>query len=249
MADNGSSVSLVSGDVNFTGNIKGATRSQKRMNNLSPQSAMANPQISLEDEYSLFHLPEKIDLRKKSEIRYRFINKNRVPYKRVYHISHLLNRYKYNTETKTEKIPVYVRLELIAEDIVDFQIPAGSYKVYNKNKDMLTYIGTDENGISQKMDEIKLEIGKSHNILCTFNLKGYEINRDIGEAIINATFENHKDETIKIDWIENFSDGRWEILEASDDYKQLNAFSTEFKVTIGPKSKKELYFKARIEKK
>ena len=30
---NGSSVSLVSGDVNFTGNIKGTTRTQKRMSN------------------------------------------------------------------------------------------------------------------------------------------------------------------------------------------------------------------------
>ena len=82
-----------------------------------------------------------------------------------------------NQEAQSQNIPVYVRLELKAEDISRFQLPSGSYMVYEQNDGTLTYIGVGISAIAEGTDNIKLETGKTQDILCTFTIKGYEINR------------------------------------------------------------------------
>ena len=51
------------------------------------------PQINKENEYAIFSIPEKITLHKDSEIRYKFLDNNTIPFKNIYHITHSLNRY------------------------------------------------------------------------------------------------------------------------------------------------------------
>ena len=172
-----------------------------------------------------------------------------INYNKVYHITHSLNHYRYNKYSNTEKIPVHVRLELIAQNIGDFQLPSGSYKVYNKQDDNLTYIGTDIYGISQKEDKIKLEIGKTQDIVCTFNIDGHEVNRNTKEMQLSAIFQNYKTDPVQIIWIEKFSDGRWEILESNQDYTKIDAFHAEFTINLKANSKKEIQIKTRIQKK
>ena len=123
------------------------------------------------------------------------------------------------------------------------------YKVYNKQNENLTYIGTDIYGISQKKDKIKLEIGKTQDIVCTFNLQGHEINRNSGEFELNVIFQNYKNEAAQIIWTENFSDGRWDIIKSNHDYKWADAFQTEFIINLDANSKKEILITARIQKK
>ena len=81
-----------------------------------------------------------------------------------------------------------------------------------------------------------------------FTIKGYEISRDIGEAEMNAVFENRKNKDATVIWTENFSDGRWEIYKSNNDYKKIDAYSVQFNVKIQANSKEEVSFKARIEK-
>ena len=242
-------ISLVSGDVNFEKQGRGAVHSNKRMETARLMSNnMAPPKITETGEYSVFHLPEKINLMPKSQVWHQFISTNQIPYESIYHISHSLQRYRRNTEAQSEHIPVYVRLELKAEDIGHFQLPGGSYKVYEKNKETLTYIGVGTSAISEGADKVKLETGRTLDILCTFTIQGYKINRDVGEAEMNAVFENRKDKTITIVWTENFPDGRWNINKSSSNYERIDAYSAQFKVKIPANSKKEISFKARIEK-
>ena len=79
-------------------------------------------------------------------------------------------------------------------------------------------------------------------------MKEYEINRDNGEAQLNALFENHKTESVQISWIEKFSDGRWEITNSENKYVKLDAYRTEFTVKVPANSKKEVSFYAKMEK-
>ena len=39
---------------------------------------------------------------------------------------------------------------------------------------------------------------------------------------MSALFENRKDKIVEVIWIENFSDGRWDIFESSSDYEKLD---------------------------
>ena len=171
---------------------------------MSYNSDMPPPEVTETGEYSVFHLPDKINLSPKSQVRHQFVSKSEIPYESIYHISHSLQRYRRNTDAQSQNIPVYVRLELIAEDIGSFQLPSGSYKVYEQNDARLTYIGSGSSSIAEGTDKIKLETGRTQDILCTFTIQGYEISRDVGEAQMNAVFENRKDKTITVVWIEKF---------------------------------------------
>ena len=242
-------ISMVSGIVNFETLESASSFTNNRIKTTtSYNNNLTTPIITETDEYSVFHLPNKINLTPKSQIRHQFVSRNQVPYYNIYHISHFLQRSHRSTEAQTKKIPVNVRLELHAEDIGDFQLPGGSYKVYEQNNDTLTYVGAGTASITKGSDKIKLETGKTRDILCTFTIKDYEIHRNLGEAEINAVFENRKDETISVVWIEKFSDSRWDIYKSSNDYERLDAYTAQFNIIIPANSKEKVSFNARIEK-
>jgi len=190
------------------------------------------PETSESEEYVLFNIPGKIDLTAKSQIRHKFVTKNKLPYNTIYHISHSLRRYRRNTPAQTTDIPVFVRYELLAKNIGDFQIPGGIFNVYEKENGNLTYVGAGASGIAEGDDKIKLEIGKTHDILCTFTIQGYKVSKDRGKADLEAVFENRKDEIVTIEWIEQFSDGRWDITNSNLKFEQLDAYRALFKVEV-----------------
>ena len=121
-------------------------------------------------------------------------------------------------------------------------------KFYEKENGSLTYIGAGSTDIVEGDDIIKLEIGKTNEILCTFTIKGYKINKDSGEAELDAVFDNRKNKPVLIEWIEQFSDGRWEITNSKIKYEKLDAYRALFTVEVPARSKKEISFKAKIEK-
>ena len=246
---NEADISLISGMVGFKKQGRGAVHSNKRIQSeMLHSNTMPPPEITETEEYSIFHLPERITIAPKSQVRHQFISKNKIPYESIYHISHSLQRYRRNTEVQNHNIPVYIRIEMKAKDIGNFQLPGGSYKVYEQNHGTLTYIGSGTSSITEGDDKIKLETGKTQDILCTFTTKSYEISRDVGEAEINAVFENRKNKKATVVWIENFSDGRWDIFQSSSNYMRVDAYKAQFDIQIAANSKREVSFKARIEK-
>ena len=251
IAYNNADVTMVSGDVNFEihgPNLKftkfRATATMAR----TGDSQSIKPETGKIENYFLFHIPEKISLSAKSEIRNKFVTKNKLPYKNVYHISHSLSRFHRNTPTQKNDIPVFIRLELQAKNIGDFQIPSGTYKVYEKDRRNLTYIGVGSSKIAKGKDMIKLEIGKTHDILCTFTIQGYKINNDRGDADLDAIFDNRKDKPVTIKWIEQFSDGRWEITNSTIKYEKLDVYRALFTIDLPANSKKTVSFSAKIDK-
>ena len=244
-------ISLVSGVVNFEFQ-KWHPKFAKHRTTVGMtrmiEAQSIQPETSETEEYFLFHIPDKINLSAKSQIRNKFLTKNKLPYNNIYHIYHSLSRFHRNTPAYRNDIPVFVRLELSAEDVGDFQIPGGTYKVYEKNRDDLTYIGASSYGIAKGKDVIRLEIGKTHDILCTFTIQGYKINNDHGEADLDAVFDNRKDKSVSIEWIEQFSNGRWEITNSIIKYEKLDAYRVLFTVDVPANSKKTVSFSVNIEK-
>ena len=244
-------VTLVSGEVNFE--VQGHNSQFAKLRTTAAMARTGStqsmqPEIGETENYSLFHIPEKISLSAKSQIRNKFVNESQLPYNNNYHISHSLSRFRRNTPAQTINVPVFVRIELLAKNVGDFQLPKGKYTVYEKDGDDLTYIGASLSGIAEGDDVIKLEIGKTHDILCTFTVQGYKINKNRGDVDLDVLFENRKDKPVTIKWIEHFSDGRWEITNTKQKYIKLDAYRVEFTVEVPEKSKKKVAFSAKIEK-
>ena len=243
-------VSLVSGSINFEfpeGNPNFTKRMAPTMAN-SSDSYSVQPETNKSEEHVIFTIPEKISLVENSQIRHKFLTENKLPYNTTYHISHSLNRYRRNTPAQSTNIPVFVRYEIVAKNIGDFQIPGGNFNVYERENGILTYIGVGSSGIVENDDKIKLETGKTHDILCTFIIQGYKINKDSGKAELNAIFENRKDKPVSISWTEQFSDGRWDITNSNLKFERLDAYKALFSVDVSANSKKEIHFTAQIDK-
>ena len=243
-------VALVSGDINF------GRRNHTYQTNILKSSSMARigdnqsmqPESDEIGDYFLFHIPEKINLPAKSQIRNKFLNKEKLSYNNVYHMSHSLSSYRRNIPAQTTKIPVYIRMELYASDLGNFQIPGGQYKVYEKDENELTYIGAASHGIAAGMDVIKLEIGKTHDILCTFTVQEYKIDKNRGEAQVDVIIDNRKNKSVIVKWIEHFSNGNWEITTSKQKHVKLDAYRAEFTVEVPANSKKEVSIFAKMEK-
>ena len=129
-----------------------------------------------------------------------------------------------------------------------FLLVINTLKQLKKKHGSLTYVGAGSSIIAEGNDKLRLETGTTQDILCMFTIKGYEINRKTGEAEIDAMFENRKNKDVTVLWTEQFSDGRWDIVNANSDYKRLDANRALFVVDIPAMSKKEINFKARIGK-
>ena len=243
-------VSLVSGSVNFGAKAENSNiikRMTHTMSN-SSDSYSVQPEVNKSEEHVIFTIPEKISLVKNSQIRHKFLTENKLPYNTTYHISHSLNRYRRNMPAQSTDIPVFVRYEIVAKNIGDFQIPGGNFNVYERENGILTYIGVGSSGIVENNDKIKLETGKTHDILCTFIIQGYKINKDRGKAELNAIFENRKDKSVSISWTEQFSDGLWDITNYNLKFERLDAYRVLFTVDVSANSKKEIHFTAQIDK-
>ena len=120
--------------------------------------------------------------------------------------------------------------------------------MYEKENSNLTFIGAGSSRIVEKDDKIKLETGKTHDILCTFTIQGYKINKDSGKAELSVVFENRKDKAVSINWTEHFSDGRWNISNSNLKFEKLDAYRVLFTVKVSANSKKEINFTAQIDK-
>ena len=243
-------ISLVSGLVNFESSV-GSPKFTKRGNTamaFSADSYSAQPETSESEEYVLFHIPGEINLKAKSQIRHKFVTNNKLQYNTIYHIFHSLPKYPRNTPAQSTDIPVFVRYELKAKEIGDFQIPGGIFNVYDKENGNLTFIGSGVSSIIENEDKIKLETGKTQDVLCTFTIEGYKVNKDSGKADVEAKFENRKDTPVLVEWTEQFSDGRWNISNSNLKYELLDAYHVLFKVDIPSNSMKKIQFTAQIEK-
>ena len=247
---NNAKITLVSGDINFyEKNLKYQNNSLKYSSlNRASNNEFINSEIDKTEDHFVYNIKNKMTLAPNSKTKIKFFNKDNLNYKNVYHISHSLSRHHWKDYEQNTNIPVFIRIEIIASDIGNFQIPSGQYMVYNKNNTELTYIGTAFHSIVSNQDIIKLELGKSHDIICSFNIKGYKINKNHGGAQLDAFFENRKNKAITIEWAELFKESSWKIEKTNHEYTQIDAHTIKYYIDIPANSTKTISFFAKMEK-
>ena len=241
-------ISMISGEINFNNDRQSSLNSNNRLKTagiINDKNTI--PSYFLTEDYHVFNLPKEIILKPKSQIRHKFLSKNKIPYESIYHVSHSLQRYRKNI-SKNENIPVNVRITLKALDIVDFQLPGGLFNVYENNADSFTFIGSGKSSISENQDIIIIETGKTRDIVCKFFIKSHKTSQAYEETEIKAMFKNRKNYDVSIVWMEKFHDGGWEIYKANNNHERIDAYTAKFDIDIPANSNKEISFKARIEK-
>ena len=235
-----SKISLVSGIINIGRSENNNFRYQSK-STVSKSALPNNSSQSFEtEEYALYNIEESLDFDSNAELRYKFISKDKIPYKTVYYITHSINQYRNNVTNSADKLPVYVRYDFIAENIYNKQVPKGIYNIYEKINDDTIYIGSSNYGIVSKDDLIKLTTGQTNEVLSQFNVEEYNVSKAKGKIVLNTLFENRKNEKILIEWIENIPDSKWIITNSTSEFVRLDAYKAFFQIELAANSKKEI---------
>ena len=237
-----SDVFLVSGIINFDqkDNRVYSNRRLPKMGATFPSSSKNILMASETEDYTIYSIPEKIDLDSNSAIRYNFISKKNISYNTVYYIKHSIFRSRPMDDEID--IPVNIRYDFIANQIADFQLPKATYNLYEKQDNEIFFVGSSKFDIVSEEDKIKLTTGKTNDVLCNFIIE--EANLGEKQIILNASFKNRKNKAVSIEWIQETPEPRsdqvaWEIIDSNLSFTKLDYNSNLFQFKIPANSQKQ----------
>lgn len=122
-------------------------------------------------------------------------------------------------------------------------LPAGVVRIYREDVDgSLEFIGEDAINHTAKDEMVRLYLGDAFDIVGERKLiNRRKLDRNMREESWQIVLRNHKEEDVEVRVIERLY-GYWEIIEASDEYTKLDAYTVEFKVKVPADGEKKINY-------
>jgi len=122
-------------------------------------------------------------------------------------------------------------------------LPAGVVRIYREDVDgSLEFIGEDAINHTAKDEMVRLYLGDAFDIIGERKLiNRRKLDRNMREESWQIVLRNHKEEDVEVRVIEHLY-GDWEIIEASDEYTKLDAYTVEFKVKVPADGEKKVNY-------
>jgi hypothetical protein len=144
---------------------------------------------------------------------------------------------------KGEKIQVILKTENSKKKGLGLPLPGGLVRIYKADsEESLQFLGEDQIEHIPEEGIIKITVGNA------FDIKGKRIQTNyekISDTLERLTYEitinNSKPEVQNLTVIEHLS-GDWKIIENSDPYEKIDAFTVEFKVSIAASGVKTITY-------
>ena len=248
---NNATVQLVAGDVNQV---------QERPEMHAMAVMKSKREMIFEDtavenigEYKLYTLPRKTTIANAQTKQVALFNASGVKVK-----EHLIfewapiGRY---TQQSTLEDRSKARVELAMTNDkahnLGLAMPKGIVRVYQKDSQgRAQFIGEDRLEHTAEGEKIKLNLGSSFDVSATRTQTAFKHLPKLGNhtrtnTAYNIEINNAKDKPVTVLLREQFAD-EWEMGNASEPYKKLNASTVQWELTIPAKSKKTLSFDATV---
>jgi len=122
-------------------------------------------------------------------------------------------------------------------------LPAGVVRIYREDVDgSLEFIGEDAINHTAKDEMVRLYLGDAFDIIGERKLiNRRKLDRNMREESWQIVLRNHKEEDVEVRVIERLY-GDWEIIEVSDEYTKLDAYTVEFKVKVPADGEKKVNY-------
>jgi hypothetical protein len=253
-------VKLMAGDVNKVKD--GRERVQYEMLAMAKSRADVSPSVQQKsfDEFHLYTLQNKTDLRDKEIKQVEFLTTSGIKstLRYVYNGRNSNNRH-YNTEYRRsnrsygaqshEKVVVVREFLNTKENKLGVPLPKGKVRFYKENDDGdIEFVGENLIDHTPKNEEVKIITGNS------FDLKGerkqvdfrYHSNhRQVDEKFM-ITIKNRKDIPVQIRVVEHlYRWNNWEITNSTHSYIKENSDTIHFDVDLKPNEEKELNYSVK----
>lgn len=238
---NNVNLSLVSGDVSF---INSTQFNENKRGMMSVAKQSSTPNTSFTNDYAIFHVPGNLSLPQKSLSKYKFISEKKVKVNRSYHIEHTYRKYIKNNSIP---VPVTSNLTINSNEIVDFNLPSGTFHVYEHLNNQNIFVGENIVPLTQLGDEVVLALGRTADITARFTYLSVKSERRVTTYKLRVLLKNIRNSATSVIWNEKIS-GDWKIIDSTDKYQKIDSQTAQFIVDIPSKNEKEIVFTVIINK-
>lgn len=143
--------------------------------------------------------------------------------------------YTYEASKSPDDVRVNLKFQNSKASGLGMPLPAGKVRVYQEDPadKSLEFVGEDMLQHTAKDETVRLYLGNAFDIQPErAMLKKTSTGKYSHEEIWQVKIRNHKDVPVKVQVIENFY-GFWEIKKSTHEYKQKDARTAEFYLSIG----------------
>ncbi|WP_410509113.1 DUF4139 domain-containing protein [Methanosarcina hadiensis] len=135
--------------------------------------------------------------------------------------------------TLSERIRNYLTLENTNETGPGMPLPAGVVRAYKTDSaGVIQFLGEDSIKHTPVGEEIRVSTGSAFDLRATRNQTDYQkISDNVERVSYEIRINNSRAEPQDVTVVEHLY-GDWEILENSDEYKETDAFTIEFRIAV-----------------
>jgi hypothetical protein len=125
-------------------------------------------------------------------------------------------------------------------------LPAGRLRFYRSDDDrQLEFVGENMIDHTPKDEKVRVYTGNSFDLVGERRQKAWEYDHCHARETIEIKLRNHKETTVEILAVEHlFRYSNWEIKDASHKYREIDAATIEFPVTVKPDEEVTITFTA-----
>jgi len=182
-------------------------------------------------EYHKYTLKGKTDIKNGEIKQINFVSKKDIKIEKKYIYDGASYRYYYYDNWRNipynEKIQVFVEFKNEGE-----VLPAGKIRVYKNEKDGSLFIGENIIPHTPAGEKVKLSLGNAFDVKGERKITFHErISQQVYKDTYEIKIKNFKNEDINVEIIEHLY-GTWEIVEKTNDYEKVDAFTIKFPVKV-----------------
>jgi hypothetical protein len=133
----------------------------------------------------------------------------------------------------SEKVLAYLTLQNTNESGLGMPLPKGVVRIYSADASGgLQFLGEDRIKHTPEGSELRVTVGSAFDLTAKRNETDYQrISDNVDRVTYQIELNNSKSEDQAVTIVEHLY-GEWEILESSDSYEEIDAFTIEFRVMV-----------------
>lgn len=180
-------------------------------------------------EYHLYTLENPVTLKNNQAKQISLMSADSVPIEKKLIYDSSLN----------EKVLAYLTLKNSNESGLGMPLPKGIVRIYSiDSSGGLQFLGEDRIKHTPEAGELRVAVGSAFDLTAKRNETNYQRISDKVERVTSQIeLNNSKSEDQAVTVVEHLF-GEWEILESSDNYEKIDAFTIEFRVMVPAKGTK-----------
>jgi hypothetical protein len=150
----------------------------------------------------------------------------------------------YNAVRDPKKVEVRVLFKNEEKAGLGKPLPAGVFRIYQKDKESLEFVGEDRIGHTPRNEEVKITVGKAFDLLAERKvIKTQKVSKTAERLTVEIALRNNKKkENVTIIVEERLFYRYWEIEDSNLSFTKKDAFNIEFEVPVKPDSETKVRY-------